>query len=182
MKDLNQFIITCESLVIEEPAMEGTTRDVLAILKEHKKQIKEGNKAVRAAKKSKDQAAYVKAIDDQIKLLKEVKKAIGGVEESTWKNAVALLAGILAFAVQPILGPNMVTAAASGFAKGLLQGTMIVKVMSKIALKKDDDYKSEGFGNYTKVNAYADIANQITVLENAKKRSIKKAERSDSKE
>jgi undecaprenyl pyrophosphate synthase len=179
MKELNQFIITCESLIIEEPAMEGTTRDVIAILRERKQQIKEGNKAVRAAKKSKDQAAYVKAIDDQIKLLKEVKKDIGTVEESKWKNAVGLLAGILAFVVQPVLGPNMVTASASGFASGLLKGTAIAKVMSKVILKDEDDYRSEGFGNFTKINAYADIMDRISVLENAKRKSIKKAEKAN---
>lgn len=92
MNNIEEFIITCESLMIgeDEIVMEGTIVDAYKVMAKYQGQVANlQNERIVAMKKDKERALIL--IEKEITLLREFRNALGNVDESTVRNNLNIL-------------------------------------------------------------------------------------------
>lgn len=128
MNNIDNLIITCESLMIGT-VMEGTNKDVKAIMSDYKGRIADVDKQMQELIPTKKWSKIRTLLKEDEKLTKECLSLIGDVEESGIKNVVSLI--------------NPVSA--------------ILKIGNKKESNrwKEEGYKQKGLGSFTKQYAYS---------------------------
>lgn len=153
MDNIKDFIITCESLMIgeDEIAMENlTTVDVIKIVNDYKDELKKNYVDMKVYKKKNNFDKYIKSVDERIDILQKLKKEIGGVEESVFRN---ISASILTL--------------------GIFVGVKVGTNIGITKIKKDLDYQKKFGGNMTKTLFFDQYASEIEYWEFIKKHADK---------
>lgn len=149
MNNIEDFITTCESLMINEDdiVMENsTTIDTLKIVTGYKVELKNNHEALKIYKKRRDVNKYIQYIDERISILTRLNKEIGSVEESVFRN----IAGSL-------------------FTLGIFLGIKIGTNIVIQKMKKSPDYTKKFGGNLTKALFYDQYLAEIEYWEFLKK-------------
>lgn len=141
MNNIDNLIATCESLMIDNTAMEGTNKDVKSLLKNYNEKFKELDAQMMENIKIKKWSKVRPLVKENEKLTKELIAEIGNVEESGIKNILSLL--------------NI------GFTVGKLVHS------KKIKAWKDEGYKQKGLGSFTKQMAYKMAKGRIDLINDA---------------
>lgn len=141
MDNIDNLITTCESLMINTTALEGTNKDVKGLLKSYNEKFKELDTQMIENIKIKKWSKVRPLIKENEKLTKELIAEIGDVEESGIKNILSLL--------------NI------GFTVGKLVQS------KKVKMWKEEGYKQKGLGSFTKQMAYKMAKGRMDLINDA---------------